>query len=191
MIPPISILDQDFEKAVDLRVSAKAKASEMEHAARYHIRKHFNEDPVYYQKLSEKLEEILADFAENWDDLIDALHGFTHDVREGRQADDTGLDPQTQAPFYDVILEGIKEAGEAPDQERKADLALRVIEIVEHVSQEIGAVDFWRNAHAQSVLRKWLVVFLDDNNILPFKRLEKVADRLMELAKAKHARLVA
>lgn len=38
----------------------KAKASEMEHAALCHIRKHLQEDPEHCQKLSEKLEKILA-----------------------------------------------------------------------------------------------------------------------------------
>ena len=36
----------------------RAKASEMEHAIRSHIRKHTEEDPVLYRKLSERLNEI-------------------------------------------------------------------------------------------------------------------------------------
>ena len=82
-IPPISITDEGFDDAVDGKVSPRAKASEMEHAARYHISKHFNEDPAYYKKLSERLEEILREFAENWDVLVQALRDFTQRVRSG------------------------------------------------------------------------------------------------------------
>ena len=42
--------------------SPRAKASEMEHALRYHIRKHLDEDPTHYQKLSERLKGILEEF---------------------------------------------------------------------------------------------------------------------------------
>ena len=47
----------------------------MEHAARHHIRTHIPEDPVYYGKLSERLEEILQQFEDNWEQLVIALQG--------------------------------------------------------------------------------------------------------------------
>jgi type I restriction enzyme R subunit len=50
-------------------------------------------------------------------------------------------------------------------------------------------VDFWRNVHARNLLQAWLVGFLDEQDILPFNRLETVADQLVELAKARHVRL--
>ena len=55
----------------------------MEHAARYHIGVHFDEDPAYYKKLSERLEEILEKFEDNWDELVAALRKFTEEVRAG------------------------------------------------------------------------------------------------------------
>ncbi|MDH6100189.1 type I restriction endonuclease subunit R [Anabaenopsis sp. FSS-46] len=71
-VPPISIMDADFEHAVNSRTSDRAKASEMEHAARYHISKKFQEDPSYYKKLSERLEEILEKFQDKWAELVEA-----------------------------------------------------------------------------------------------------------------------
>jgi type I restriction enzyme R subunit len=44
-IPPISLTDGEFEDHLGRQVSPRAKASEMEHAIRYHIHKHLNEDP--------------------------------------------------------------------------------------------------------------------------------------------------
>jgi type I restriction enzyme R subunit len=94
-VPPISILDANFEQAVDARTSNRAKASEMEHAARYHINKNYQQDPAYYKKLSKRLEEILESFQNQWEELVAALRQFTQEVRSGRPSDDTGLDPSS------------------------------------------------------------------------------------------------
>ncbi len=82
-IPPISITDAQFAAHVEKQVSPRAKASEMEHAARHHIRQHIDEDPVHYGKLSEHLEEILKTYGENWEQLAMALSGFVGEVERG------------------------------------------------------------------------------------------------------------
>jgi type I restriction enzyme R subunit len=187
-IPPISILDAKFEETVDAHHTPRAKASEMEHAARHHIRIHFDEDPVYYESLSERLAGILGDLHDRWDELVAALKQFTEEVREGRRSDETGLDPRTELPFLDILVsEGMN--GSAT-QEQLAHYAELTVELVQHLRQELRNVDFWRNAHAQNVLRSWIVRdFLDEHDLVPFDRQQEVADRLVELAKALHVRL--
>jgi type I restriction enzyme R subunit len=61
---------------------------------------------------------------------------------------------------------------------------------VEHIQQEIALVGFWTRAPAQEGLRNWIFQALDDADLLPFERIDPAADRLMELAKANHHRLV-
>ncbi|HLO85542.1 MAG TPA: type I restriction endonuclease subunit R [Nostocaceae cyanobacterium] len=187
-IPPISIMDADFENAVNSRISDRAKASEMEHAARYHISKNFQEDPAYYKKLSDRLEEILERFQDKWAELVEALRQFTQDVRQGRPADDSRLDPKTQAPFLGILVEEIGNGNSLPKTELDK-LAAITVEMVEHIRQEIRIVDFWRNTHAQNLLRGWIVRFLDDEDVIPFSRQQAVSDRILELAKNLHARL--
>src|SRR5258708_10239862 len=52
-IPPISITAADFDtKGADLH-SERARASEMEHAIRYHLRDHWHEDPHPYASPSQ------------------------------------------------------------------------------------------------------------------------------------------
>lgn len=186
-VPPISILDANFAQAVDAHRSPRAKASEMEHAARYHISVHFRDDPAYYKRLSERLEAILQTFRDNWEELVAALREYTEEVRRGRPADATGLDPRTQAPFLGVLVE---EADQPVSAERLQQLAAITVDLVAHVQQEIRAVDFWRNLPAQNVLRSWIVTFLDDHDAVPYARLRPTADRLVDLAKALHTRLV-
>ena len=162
----------------------------MEHAARYHIRKHLDEDPVHYQKLSERLEEILQQFGENWEQLVLALRSFLEkEVIPGRQQDETGLDPATQAPFFAVLRQ--ERESEAPVSASDVQwLKELTIKLVDHIRKEVSIVDFWKNANAQEVLRGQIFDFLDCNEVVSFERADAVADRLMELAKANHARLV-
>jgi len=187
-IPPISIIDADFGKHVDKQGSPRAKASEMEHALRYHIRQHYDEDPEYYERLSERLTKFLTELKDRWVELAEALRTFVGEVEAGRQRDTTGLDPETQAPFLGVLRQEVGGRGDLPPATLKA-LCEVTVEIVEHIQQEIRLVGFWENAHAQTVLRKWLVQFLDGRDVLPFDRLQEVADRLVELAKVNQIRL--
>jgi len=189
-VPPTAITAPDFIKAVDRQPSKRAKASEMEHAARYHITIHFNEDPAYYKKLSERLEAILTKFKDNWEELITVLKEFTSQVRAGRPADESGLDPRTQAPFLSLLVEEVEAGGQKVPKETLRKLAEMTVELVEHVRQEIRVVDFWRNVQAQNVLRQWIIQQLDQD-VLPFERLPEVAGRLVELARALHTRLTA
>ncbi len=187
-VPPISILDAGFAQAVNAHTSNRTKASEMEHAARHHISVHYQEDPAYYKKLSQRLEEILQRFEYNWVELVAALQLFTGEIREGRPADQTGLDPYTQAPFLNLLVEEIG-VGSDPSTDQLPRLAGLTVELVEHIRQEIRAVDFWRNIVAQNALRGWIGQFLDDQDLIPFRRQQAVADRLIELARTHHERL--
>jgi type I restriction enzyme R subunit len=185
-VPPISITDPNFAQAVESHGTDRAKASEMEHAARHHISVHFREDPAHYKKLSERLEQILAVLEGRWGELVEALQDLTEDIRAGRPADETGLDPRTQAPFLGVLADRALAGG---DREGLGELAVLTAKMVELVRRNTCTVDFWRNAHRQNRLRGELVEFLDDNDVVPFREQEAVADEVVELAKALHARL--
>ena len=188
-IPPISITDAQFAAHVGRQVSPRAKASEMEHAIRYHIKKHLQEDPVHYTRLSERLEDILREFGESWDQLALALTDFVDEVHAGRQDTDFGLDVQTQAPFLAVLKEERERERPVSDSDL-AWLAGLTVQLVDHVQSESALVGFWSNPHAQEVLRGQIFTFLDDYEVVEFEQADAVADRLMELAKANRHMLV-
>lgn len=190
-IPPIAITDKAFADQVDKQVGGRAKASEMEHAVRHHIKKKLDEDPVFYQKLSERLEEILYKFGEDWDQLALALKDFIDEVKKGRKQEDSaaGLDPQIHAPFFDVLKQERGKQGpvNAADTKWLAQLALDMVERL--IRDAVSNVGFWKSAPRQEELRGRLFVFLDDNSIVDFDRADEVADRLMDLAKANQHKL--
>ncbi len=189
-IPPISITDAKFADHVGKQVSDRAKASEMEHAIRHHIKKKFDEDPVHYQALSVRLEELLAKFGENWDQLVLVLQDFVAEVAKGRtKDDDTGLDPLLHAPFYD-LLKRERSRHPPPNSLDLKHLAALTITLVERVIRdEVSNVGFWKSAPRQDDLRRRIFIFLDDHELIDFDHADAVADRLMELAKANHHKL--
>jgi type I restriction enzyme R subunit len=160
----------------------------MEHALRHHIRTHLDEDPEHWEKLSERLDAILTDFKEKWDELEKELTKLVHDARAGRREGVPGLDAELHAPFFGVLKQTLG-AKVALDDDHQRRLVALVVEVVDHVAQEIRIVGFWSNLHAQEALRKWVVQKLDDSDALPYDKLRPAADRIMEVAKANHARL--
>lgn len=194
-VPPVEITSIDFESHVDREASPRAKASEMEHALRYHIRKHLDEDPTRYQRLSERLKAILDQYQNRWEEMVAALAPLLADACEGRRGEERsklavlGLDATLHGPFFDLL--GSEVGGEVSNDEKHR-VALRdlTIEIVEYLAQEVSIVDFWNRVQAREDLRKWIVRTLDDANLFRYERIQAVADRLMELAHANHKRLV-
>ncbi|PXF57549.1 MAG: restriction endonuclease subunit R [Deltaproteobacteria bacterium] len=186
-VPPISILDRNFEKEVGAIKSKKTQALEMEHAVRFHIEKHHNEDPAFYKKLSERLKDILDAFHDNWEGLAEVLEKFIRGTKRGREEDQTGLDPKTQAPFLGILID---EYGKKPSEREMKDFCDAVVDMVDHIRQEIAVVDFWRSRHMRDLLRTWIIIEIDDRNLIPFDKQERLADRFLELAKALHLRLI-
>jgi type I restriction enzyme R subunit len=201
-IPPISITDADFDAKVADLPSARAKASEMEHAIRHHLREHLDTDPEHHRRLSERLEEIIAELGDQWDQLALALADFLPEVRAERAPDDIDL-TAVELPFYDLLRRERAEhggrGGEGEDGEEVSGAVAELLReltifLVEHIRSEIVRVGFWRNAHAQNALRGWIATrladpMIDGEDLFEFERTAALADRLVELAKANHAAL--
>ena len=102
-IPPVELLSPKFIQEVEKNTSPKAKASEMEHAIRKHCKVHFEEDPAFYAKLSEKLEALIQTVQGQ---LGPAVPGDLFDLRgeaeAGRKEEIEGVSAKA-APFYDLI----------------------------------------------------------------------------------------
>ena len=203
-VPRVDLLDAAFSEHVEKQPSTRAKASEMEHALRHHISKHRDEDPAFYDSLSERLEKILTEYEADWQKKLDLLKGLEHQAQEGRTADDTGLDTETEAPFFSLLEQvatgetgsAIQEPdasydtenGTLSDEERNA-LADATVDMVEHIQQEVRIVDFWRNDAAQKELRSWVFRHLARDVDLPYEKLDATADCVMDLARQRHATL--
>jgi type I restriction enzyme R subunit len=181
-IPPVSITDPDFIAKVQGLTSDKAKASEMEHALRYHIRKNFDEDPARYTKLSERLDDILKNLTGQWDQLALALTELLGEAQSDEGESAIHDDPLV-ARFYGLLEAEFATDASLPEEVR-VDIVHLAQEIVTDVEANATMVRFWHNPHAQETLRKQLIHTLDDRDLFPFEEQAPLADKLMELAKA-------
>lgn len=142
-IPPVELLSSRFIQELDKNRSAKAKASEMEHAIRKHCKIKFEEDPAFYQKLSEKLEALIKQHQDNWDALVQNLFPLRQEAQEGRKDDIEGV-TASAAPFYDLIGTTAFDDDTVPER-HAARVKQLVAEIMECLQETIAIINFWGN----------------------------------------------
>lgn len=188
-IPPTTITDAEFERVLQAQTSGRARAAQMQHAARYHIIGFANYNPAFARKMSEKLEEILQRFKDDWDALERELRKFIDELRRGDTADFPGLDPRIQVPFVRLVLEACLADGLDDEARRKAVIGA-ALDMVERVRQEVRKVGFWKNASMRELLTRQLVRDLDTSGICPTGKERDLAQRLVALAKENHENLV-
>uniref|UniRef100_UPI0035B26F08 type I restriction endonuclease subunit R n=1 Tax=Arenimonas sp. TaxID=1872635 RepID=UPI0035B26F08 len=196
-IPPIELTHADFDTHVGRAANDRAKASEMEHAIRSHIRKHADEDPVLYRKLSERLSQILKDLDEQWGDLITQMQKIIDDLRAGKASDDThgGTLPEHYLPFLRTLLDVV--CGDAqPKPEELVRLKDITVDLVDVLTDELKTNrDIWKphKRAAQEALNGALFerIMRLRPPLVDMGKAEVLTDRLLGQARANHDKLVA
>ena len=195
-IPPIQLTDAEFDTHLARAANDRAKASEMEHAIRSHIRKHADEDPVLYRKLSERLNEILKTLGEQWNEIIAQLQKIIDELRTGTAgAADAASDlPAHCAPFLRTVLDVVC-AGKTPTSAGLLRLKDVTVELVDLLVQELqGNRGIWSPSKRadQDSLNGQLFEHLMRLRppLVDVDKAGLLADKLMEQARANHDKLV-
>ncbi|MGO2133223.1 MAG: type I restriction endonuclease subunit R [Halomonas sp.] len=193
-IPPVQLTDAEFDEHVGRQVGNRAKASEMEHAVRSHVRKHLDEDPVKYGRLSERLEELLQQLDGQWDEQVEALKTLIQQLRDGATVEGETIPemPAHAEPFWRELVASANLTPEQMDTATAQKLLDATAEVVMIIQQEIAIPDFWKPSHIpdQDALRQHLFTTLMLKSIVPFERASETAQRLLELARSNHEKLV-
>jgi type I restriction enzyme, R subunit len=181
-IKPVELMSPRFIMELEQNKSAKAKASEMEHAIRKHCKVHLDEDPVLYQKLSEKLEALIQKYKDDWDELYRHLFDLRSEAEAGRKDE---KDPRS-GPFYDLIGQiAFGKAGVPADH--TATVAGLVAQVLEKLKRTIGIINFWSNAPEVSKLKGELSDLLLFSNIEEIVgKCDKIVTEITALAKVRH-----
>lgn len=195
-IPPIQLTDADFEKQMSRSPNDRAKASEMEHAIRSHIRKHADEDPVLFRKLSERLNDILKSLDEQWDVLVAQLQKIISELRSGQINDNTNTAdlPEHYAPFLRTVLEVICAETDPQPAEliRLKDVTVGLVDML--IEELQSHRDIW--SPRKRVSQEDLTSRLFDHLMLlrpPLVDIDTagiLADRLLDQARASHDKLM-
>jgi type I restriction enzyme R subunit len=190
-IPPIELLSDDFLAQVKKHASGdpQAKASEMEHAIRKHCTVHFDEDPAFYKRLSDKLERLIKEHKDNWEALAEGYEQLRAEALAGRTQTFEGLNREATA-FYDYVAQLAYGQVDVPSQDRPGlrQLMLRIVEILQ---ETIGIIDFWKKPIEVKRLRGNI-----DTEILLaeipqlMEQHERIAVEIVKLAEKRHEELL-
>ena len=189
-IPPIELLSDDFITNVQKHSqgSPEAKASEMEHAIRKHCTVHFDEDPAFYKRLSEKLEKLIQEHRNQWEVLAEGYEQLRNEAMAGRTDAVEGLTREATT-FYDYVVQLAYENSDVPVAHRPQ-LKKLMAGIVEMLQGTIGIIDFWKKPIEVKKLRGNIdtEILLTEIPELVEKH-ERIAVEIVKLAEKRHQEL--
>ena len=185
-IPQVDLLAVDYKEKLSRHKSSRSKASEIEHAIKHHIKINVEDDPEYYRKLSERLEEIIRRHEEKWDELVQLLLDFRENIESGRreQAEDLGLS-STELSFYNILMVELTEgsddmAMDAKTSEKVKEVVRSLVAMMDEATQIVDFFDKWdEQRRVRRDIKRVVIENFDESLVKP------VTDQFMELAKVK------
>ena len=189
-IPPIELLSDEFMSHVHKHSQGdpEAKASEMEHAIRKHCTIHFDEDPAFYKRLSEKLEKLIEAYKDNWRALAESYEQLRSEALAGRTDVIEGLTKEATT-FFDYAVQLAYDGGDVPFEHRQRlkDLMARIVETLQGT---IDIIDFWKKPIEVKNLRGNIDTEILLANIAPLTEMhERIAVEIVKLAEKRHNEL--
>lgn len=200
LIEPVSIFSARFNEEVAKLRSPEARASEMEHAMRHAINIHLAEDPVFYQRLSQRLEEIIRERRQSRIEAMEVIRQLQVIAEEmqnvHKKAESLGLSSEA-LPFYNLLSEPAEEKDGKADSHRVAEepatygsdrdqlktLAVNILRTLE----ELAVIDWIRKDDVQREMRRQIKRHLRAAGF-EADQIEALTARLMDLARARLAK---
>ena len=157
-----------------------------------------DENPVLYQEFSERVRQILEQFADNWEEQKRAFVEWIKDLNEAENETFGGLDPMTQVPFFRTILRSAGKKSKSLTPEEIKAFGELTVEILDHAKNEIRAANFWGQPGRPQQLRDWIKNQIDDwafenpqvKKVFTDGVMDKLADNLYSQIRAKSATLI-
>jgi type I restriction enzyme, R subunit len=174
LIEPTSIFSKKFDEEVERLSSPEAKASEIEHAIKHEITVKIDENPVFYESLSARLQRIIDDYRQHRLNSIEQLK-LLRDLLEDARAPDKhamrlGLDPDV-APFYELITKDSKDK----------EVLKPVAEEVYATLKELTVVDWQQKEDIKRELRRQIKRLLRAASY-PTESIQDRTSQIMDLA---------
>ena len=186
-IPPVDLLAKDFKDKLNQHKTSRTKASEIEHAIKSHIKLKTDDDPEYYKSLSEKLETIIRQNEEKWDELVQLLFNFRDTIEAEREAkaEELGL-TQTEYAFHGILVAEVTKLNgvDAFDKETGLKIKRVVQNLVLMMDEATQIIDFFDKWDEVRRVKKNIKRAINDE-FNQDKLIKPVTDRFMELAQVK------
>jgi type I restriction enzyme, R subunit len=190
-IPPVELLDPDFVDQLSghAQGSVRAKASEMEHAIRKRCTIHFDEDPAFFKRMSEKLVTLIAKHGDDWKALAERYEELRSEIKAGR-GKVIAEQPLEVRVFRDNLFDLIGDGAtfSVEDVTLLDALSARLVEIIR---ESIPIIDFWRKPDQVRRLRASIDTELMVSGIGAVQdQHQRIAVELAKLAEKRHAELI-
>lgn len=185
-VQQVSILSDEFKSKVDyLNKTPKSKASEMEHAIRWHIKVNLDKDPTLYNRFKDRMETILNSYKENWEEIAKQLEVIRQEMSEGRKPETEGISI-IEAPFYDLL-----KASVSTENEDEINKTKELTHILLLLLKETAAIsNFWNKPAEQRTISGNLEDEIRYSQIEGFSaKAGELTTELMSLAKNREADL--
>lgn len=185
-IPPVKLLSDDFPKTLDAHnKSGRAKASEMEHAIRWHIKVNMDKDPALYTSFNERLQRILDTHKEHWDVMVAELTTLRADIGKGRK-EETSIVPAHIIPFFELL---VMDAGIDKNNNEEVVATGKIAEIVyARIKEFISIPNCWQKHSEKKQLESAIRDELDYSGIDPLKnKAVKLTVELINLVEKRQA----
>ena len=190
-VPPVELLSTDFIDQLNQHADGnlEAKASEMEHAIRKHCTVHHDEDPAFYRSLSQKVENLIDQYQNQWEKLAEELEKIRTEAIAGRQQGEAGMSQEATTFYAHIANEAFAEGNVSPAAKPKMKALMEAV--VETLQDTIGSIDFWNNSDKQKKTRSEIKTALTLTGIPELKQTrERIAIEIMKLAKNRHDALL-
>lgn len=173
-IQEVSILSDEFTTKVDsMNKTLKSKASEMEHAIRWHIKVNLEKDPAFYSRIKDRLEMIINSYKENWEEIVKELSGLIDKMKVERKKEE---------PFYDLIITYLSSS----DEEELKYCRVLTEKVLSIIIESVQIRNFWSKS---SEIRTTEGVIEEEIRFSGIQELNpraaEVASGLMRLAKSR------
>ena len=179
LIPPINLLDPRFEEHVKQGTSSKMRATEIKNTIKHHIHIKLDDDPAYYRKLSERLEEIIQEHSDRWDELVQQLFKFRDEMRK-EPTPPQGI-TSAERPFYNLCIEVmLNHADEDNAHQEAKKFSIKIIKFLNEASQ---IVDFFNKSDEIRRLKREIKNTLMEMPHANEELLNEVTDNFMDLAR--------
>ena len=187
LVREVQLFSPEFDEKVEALRSDEAKASEMEHAIRHEINVRVEENPVFYESLRKRLEEIIEQHRLERLDAAQQLRlfaGLKEELQgERSRAKDIGLEPRGYA-IYGLLEQArpmMAKEKIAPYNAANRDLAARIDEGVAPFTE---LVDWSEKDDVQRQMRSRIKRHLRAGG-MESDAVERLALEIVDLAKVR------
>lgn len=190
-IPSVELSAADFMERVDANPDPRTRTDYMRSRIRLHIDARLGSDRTLHQRFSSRLEEIVRQMDDDFEQAAAALAALRTDVLAAEDGGhvDVGddrvreLDRWTEQPVYRLLKEAFEETG-TPEG---VDLVQGTLDLTAEIARLVGSQDFVVLVDTQIRVRRELRVYLEEDLHVDWARGGPLAGHLVELARDRHA----